>query len=64
MKTTSAKGTDASPLAALPAVQVVEPGVASSTVPAGDVRQTLALAGHGATATLAARGPVGVAIAG
>lgn len=52
------------PLAALPAVQVVESRFASSTVPAGDVGQTVALAGHGAAAALLPRGPVGVAIAG
>lgn len=52
------------PLAALPAVQVVEPGFAGSTVPAADVRQAVALAGHGAAAALLPRGPVGVAIAG
>lgn len=51
-------------LAALPTVQVVESGVTSSTVPAGDMRQTFTLAGHRAAAALLPRGPVGVAIAG
>lgn len=61
---TSTKGPNTSPLAALPAVQVVESRFTSSAVPAGDVRQAVALAGHRAAAALLPRGPVGVAIAG
>ena len=58
------KAPDVSPLTAFPAVQVVEPRVALATVPAGDVRQTLALPGHRAAGALLPRGPVGIAVAG
>lgn len=52
------------PLTALPALQVVEPRVTGSTVPAGHVRQTFTLPSHGVTVTLLLRGPVGIAITG
>lgn len=52
------------PLTALPALQVVESRVTSSTVPAGHVRQTFTLPGHRVTATLLPHGPIGVAITG
>lgn len=52
------------PLTALPALQVVESRVTGSTVPAGHVRQTVALPGHGVAASLLLDGPVGMAITG
>ena len=52
------------PLTALPALQVVESGVTSATVPAGHAGQTLALPGHGVTAALLFHRPVGVAVTG
>lgn len=55
---------DVLPLTALPALQVVEPRVTGSTVPAGHVRQTFTLPSHGVTVTLLLRGPVGIAITG
>lgn len=48
------------PHTALPALQVVEARVTSTTVPAGHVRQTLALPGHGVTAALLLHCPVGI----
>lgn len=52
------------PLTALPTLQVVEPRVTGSTVPAGHVRQTFTLPSHGVTVTLLLHGPVGIAITG
>lgn len=52
------------PLAALPALQVVEARVASTTVPARHMRQTLTLPGHWVTAALLLNCPVGMAGAG
>lgn len=52
------------PLAALPALQVVEARVAGTTVPAGHVRQTLTLPRHRVTAALLLNCPIGIAGAG
>lgn len=49
------------PLAAAPALQVVEAGLAGAAVPAGHVGQTLALARDGAAAALLRRGSIGIA---
>lgn len=52
------------PLTALPTLQVVEARFTSTTVPAGHVRQTLALSGHGVAAALLLHCPIGIAGAG
>lgn len=58
------QGMALTPLAALPALQVVESRVTSSAVPAGHVRQTLALPGHRVAAALLLYGPIGVTVTG
>lgn len=52
------------PLTALPALQVVESRVTGATVPAGHVRQTVALPSHGVAASLLLDGPIRMAVAG